>query len=192
MEQKTIGEKIRDLRLQKKLTLKELGQLTGLSVGYLSQLERGLTDIATDLLSTVAQALGVDRSHFFREPRRSARRILRSYEKEIFQVEASRSVHYHLSHQVDNKTLLPRFIELLPINSDEEILPYSHEGEEFIHVLEGVLTLFIDNERQELFPGDSAHYASTTPHNWANYTTKMVRMLVVSCPNPFQARETQA
>ena len=192
MTQKTIGEKIRDLRVQNKLTLKELGQLTGLSVGYLSQLERGLTDIATDLLSTVALALGVERSHFFREPRRSARRILRSYEKEIFQVEASRSIHYHLSHQVDNKTLLPRFIELLPINSDEEILPYSHEGEEFIHVLEGVLTLFIDNERQELFPGDSAHYSSTTPHNWANYTTKMVRMLVVSCPNPFQARETQA
>ncbi|MHC1759812.1 MAG: helix-turn-helix domain-containing protein [Negativicutes bacterium] len=190
--QKTIGQKIRELRLQNKLTLKELGQLTGLSVGYLSQLERGLTDIATDLLSTVAQALGVDRSHFFREPRRSARRILRSYEKEIFQVEASRSIHYHLSHQVDNKILLPRFIELLPINSDEEILSYSHEGEEFIHVLEGVLTLFIDNERQELFPGDSAHYSSTTPHNWANYTTKMMRMLVVSCPNPFQARETKA
>ena len=187
--QKPIGQKIRDLRLQNKLTLKDLGQLTGLSVGYLSQLERGLTDIATDLLATVAQALGVDRSHFFREPRRNARRIMRSYEKEVFQIDASRSIHYHLSHQLDNKVLLPRFIELLPINSDEEILPYAHEGEEFIHVLEGVLTLFIDNERQELFPGDSAHYPSTTPHNWANYTSKMVRILVVSHPNPFREKD---
>jgi len=189
---KPIGEKIRDLRLQNKLTLKELGQHTGLSVGYLSQLERGLTDIATDLLSSVAQALGVDRSYFFREPRRNPRRIMRSYEKEVFQVDASRSIHYHLSHQIDDKNLLPRFIELLPINSDEEILPYPHEGEEFIYVLEGVLTLFIDNERQELFPGDSAHYASTTPHNWANYTTKMVRILVVSHPNPFCSRKNLA
>ena len=192
MMQKPIGQKIRELRLQNNLTLKELGQHTGLSVGYLSQLERGLTDIATDLLGTVAQALGVDRSHFFKEPRRSARRIMRSYEKEIFQVDSGRSVHYHLTRQVDNKFLLPRFIELFPINSDEEICPYSHDGEEFLHVLEGVLTLFIDNERQELFPGDSAHYSSTTPHNWANYTTKMVRILVVSHPNPFQTKEPLA
>ena len=186
--QKPIGQKIRELRLQNNLTLKELSLQTGLSVGYLSQLERGLTDIATDLLGTVAQALGVDRSHFFKEPRHSTRPIMRSYEKEIFQVDAARSVHYHLTHQIDNKSLLPRFIELFPINSDEEIIPYSHEGEEFLHVLEGVLTLFIDNERQELFPGDSAHYSSNTPHNWANYTTKMVRILVVSHPNPFQSK----
>ena len=50
MMQKPIGQKIRELRLQNNLTLKELGQHTGLSVGYLSQLERGLTDIATYLL----------------------------------------------------------------------------------------------------------------------------------------------
>ena len=52
-------------------------------------------------------------------------------------------------------------------------------------VLEGVLTLFIENEQHELFPGDSAHYPSATPHNWANYTSKMVRLLVVGTPNPF-------
>lgn len=183
---KTIGQKIKDLRLQNKMTLKDLAQRTDLSVGYLSQLERGLTDIATDSLTIVSQALGVDRSHFFREPRRTPRRILRSYEKEVFQVDSSRFIHYHLTNQAGNKSLLPRFIELLPINSDEEILPYSHEGEEFVYVLEGVLTLFIDNEQQELFPGDSAHYQSATPHNWANYTTKMVRILVTSLPNPFQ------
>lgn len=189
--QKTIGQKIRELRLQNKLTLKELGQITGLSVGYLSQLERGLTDIATDLLGVVAQALGVDRSHFFREIRPSTRRIMRSYEKEIFQVDSSRSIHYYLTHQVGNKELLPRFIELLPMSSEEEILPYSHEGEEFIHVLEGVLTLLTENERQDLYPGDSAHYSSLIPHNWANYTSRMVRILVVSHPNPFREKENR-
>ena len=188
----TIGQKIRDLRLQKGLTLKDLGQLADLSVGYLSQLERGLTDISTDLLTRVAQALGVERSHFFREPRQIPRHIMRSYEKEIFRVDAARFIHYHLSPRSDDKALLPRFIELLPINCEEEILPYRHEGEEFVHVLEGTLTLFIDDERHELFPGDSAHYASSIPHNWANYTTKMTRILVVSLPNPFAASGSQA
>lgn len=183
---KPIGQKIRDLRLHNKLTLKDLGQKTGLSVGYLSQLERGLTDIATDLLGKVSAALNVDRSHFFQEPRQTQRQILRSYEKEVFQVDSARFIHYHLTNRIGDKTLLPRFVELLPINSDEPVLPYSHEGEEFIYVLEGVLTLFIENEQHELFPGDSAHYPSTTPHNWANYTSKMVRLLVVGTPNPFQ------
>ena len=183
---KSIGEKIRALRLENKMTLKELGQRTGLSLGYLSQLERGITDIATDLLAEVSQALGVDRSHFFPQPRQVARRILRSYEKEIFQIDSSRFIHYHLTNQHGSKTMLPRYIELLPINSDEAIQPYCHDGEEFLYVLEGVLTLFIEHEQQELFPGDSAHYLSTTPHNWANYTSKMVRLLVVSSPNSFQ------
>jgi uncharacterized cupin superfamily protein len=70
----------------------------------------------------------------------------------------------------------------LPLDSDEPIAPYPHAGEEFVHVLEGTLTLFLNDERQELFPGDSAHYPSTIPHNWANYTNKMVRLLVVSQP----------
>ena len=189
---KPIGQKIRDLRLRNKLTLKDLGQKTGLSVGYLSQLERGLTDIATDLLGKVSAALNVDRSQFFQEPRQTQRQILRSYEKEVFQVDSARFIHYHLTNRIGEKTLLPRFIELLPINSDEPVLPYSHAGEEFIYVLEGVLTLFIENEQHELFPGDSAHYPSTTAHNWANYTSKMVRLLVVGTPNPFQPSANNA
>ena len=59
-----------------------------------------------------------------------------------------------------------------------------HTGEEFIYVLEGVLTLVLDGERQELCPGDSAHYPSSLPHNWGNLTNKCVRFLVVSHPNP--------
>lgn len=186
---KTIGQKIKELRLQNKMTLKDLSQLTQLSVGFLSQLERGMTDIATDSLAAVAGALGVELSYFFSGPQRHRRRIMRSYEKEIFQVDHSRFIHYHLTNHMENKLLLPRLIELLPVNSDEEISAYTHEGEEFVYVLEGILTLFIDDEQHELFPGDSAHYKSATRHNWANYTTKMVRILVVSLPDPFQDAE---
>lgn len=80
--------------------------------------------------------------------------------------------------------MLPRLVELLPLNKEESLLPYSHDGEEFIYVLEGVLTLILDGERQELCPGDSAHYPSSLSHNWGNLTNKCVRFLVVSHPNP--------
>ncbi|MDU2065695.1 MAG: XRE family transcriptional regulator [Sporomusaceae bacterium] len=182
---KDIGKKVKELRLQKKLTLKELGEKTTLSIGFLSQLERGLTNIATDSLQKIAEAFEVELSYFFSSQNRTRGYVMRSYEKEVFQVINSKFIHYHLHNGQTGSQILPRLIELLPINSEEDISQYAHEGEEFIYVLEGTLTLFINDEQIELFPGDSAHYNSSTVHNWANYTTKMVRLLVVSSPNPF-------
>ena len=179
----SIGQQIKELRLQNNLTLKDVSQTTHLSIGFLSQLERGLTDVATDSLSAIARSLGVEVSYFFTATRPQHPHILRSYEKEVYQVDPGRFIHYHLTPRTANLALLPRLIEILPLDSEEPIAPYPHAGEEFVHVLEGTLTLFLDDERQELFPGDSAHYPSTIPHNWANYTSKMVRLLVVSQPD---------
>ncbi len=186
--QDDIGRRVKELRTQSRMTLKDLSEKTGLSTGFLSQLERGMTSIATDSLSTIAQVFGVETGSFFARHQVMDLPTMRSYEKEIFKVE-NRFIHYHLTHDLRNKQLLPRLVELLPINSDEPIRQSPHGGEEFIYVLEGTLTLFINKERQELFPGDTAHYDSTIPHNWGNYTNKMVRILVISTPNPFQGEK---
>ncbi|VBB09675.1 Hypothetical protein LUCI_4973 [Lucifera butyrica] len=180
-----IGKKIKELRTNKKMTLKDLSEKTNLSTGFLSQLERGLTAIATDSLAQIAQALDVSLPFFFTGLTRNRSCIMRSYEREVFPITNSRFIQYHLSNDRSGKALLPRIVELLPINCEEEINQYSHEGEEFVYVLEGTLTLFMNHEQFELFPGDSAHYNSATVHNWANYTNKMVKLLVVSEPNSF-------
>lgn len=180
-----IGAKIKSLRTQRKMTLKDLSEKTNLSIGFLSQLERGLTSIATDTLSGIADVFEVELSYFFLKPRTKKRPIIRSYEKEVFNVCASGCVQYNLSNDLKEKTMLPRFLDILPNNTDEDIQFYSHEGEEFVYVLEGTLTLFLDGEQHELYPGDSIHYNSSRNHNWANHTNKMVRMLVVTTPNYF-------
>ncbi len=174
---KDIGKKVKDLRNGKKMTLKELSEQTNLSTGFLSQLERGLTAVATDSLEKIAHALEVDLSYFFKSPKTKRKIVLRSYEKEVFQVESSGVIIYHLTQNPEDKAMLPRLIELLPINSEEHIDVYPHEGEEFIYVLEGVLTLLMNNEQHELYPGDTAHYSSKIPHNWANYTNKIVKII---------------
>ncbi|MDR3588292.1 MAG: XRE family transcriptional regulator [Negativicutes bacterium] len=183
---KDIGQKVKDLRVGKRLTLKNLSEMTNLSTGFLSQLERGLTAIATDSLAAIAQALDVELAYFFVKPTVDGQYVFRSYERDVLRIESSRFIHYRLSSAPADKRLLTRLVELLPINSQEPISPYPHEGEEFVYVLEGTLTLFINQERFELFPGDTAHYASNIVHNWANYTNKLVRLLVVSVPNPLQ------
>lgn len=129
-----IGKKINELRKARKLTLKDVSAQTGLSIGFLSQFERGLSSIATDSLEKIADALDTEVATFFpaTEARKTA--VMRSYEKQVSQVVNSKFINY-------------------------------------------VLT----SERFELYPGDAAHYNSTIDHNWANYTGKMVRILVTSC-----------
>ncbi|WPC39675.1 XRE family transcriptional regulator [Clostridium sp. JS66] len=185
-----VGKKIKELRTNKNLTLKELSTKTNLSIGFLSQLERGLTAVAIDSLNNIAKALDVNLAYFINEANHNKKIILRSYEKEVFQVENNQFIHYHLTNDIENKNLLPRLIEILPTSSKEPLTSYQHEGEEFVYVLEGILTLLINNEQQELFPGDSAHYDSNLVHNWANYTSKTVKLLTVHTPNMFK-KETE-
>lgn len=184
----SIGSKIKELRTQNKMTLKELSEKTGFSIGFLSQLERGLTSIAADSLEKIAKALNTELAYFFSFKNRNKKAIIRSYEKEVFQVCGS-FIHYHLTNSKDQKQMLPRLIQILPGENKEDLDQYLHEGEEFVYVIEGVLTLFINNEQHELYPGDSAHYSSQKPHNWANYTSKMVQFIVVSNPNPYLLEE---
>lgn len=184
-----IGTKIKELRTNKKMTLKEMSAITDLSIGFLSQLERGMTTIAIDSLEKIAAVLEVDLSYFFVIPKENKKPILRSYEKEVFQVVNSQFITYHLSNDIENKNLLPRIIEILPAASieKEDISTYQHNGEEFVYVLEGVLTLIVGTDKYELYPGDSAHYDSNLFHNWSNGTNKMVRILTVHTPNAFNS-----
>lgn len=182
---KIIGSKIKELRTNKKMTLKELSEKTSLSTGFLSQLERGLTSIATDSLFNIAEALDVELSYFLLSTsKRRERFIQKSYERDIYKIDNALHINYVLSNNPEDKTILPRLIEILPTNTEENLNTYQHEGEEFIYVLEGIITLFINDEKQYLYPGDSAHFKSSINHNYANYTNKICKILVVSVPNP--------
>ncbi|WP_072897839.1 cupin domain-containing protein [Clostridium fallax] len=181
-----IGKKIKKLRTNKNITLKELSEKTELSIGFLSQLERGLTTVAIDSLGKIGKELGVDLSYFFKAPQKRKEIVLRSYEKEVFQVENNRFIKYNLSNDLEDKAFLPQLFEILPSDVNENLLCYEHKGEEFVYVLEGVLTLIIDDEKKALYPGDSAHYDSGIKHNWANYTSKPVKLLTIHTPNIFK------
>ncbi|MCT4563398.1 MAG: XRE family transcriptional regulator [Maledivibacter sp.] len=187
--EKEIGKKIKELRISKDLTLKDLSEQTELSIGYLSQLERGLTSPAISSLQSIAQVLGIHLSYFFALPKENNTRIIRSFEQKIFQVQNSKSIFHSLSNDVEGKNLSPMLVTILPSESDEDITSFSHEGEEFLYVLEGILTVLIDNKKHLLYPGDSMHIQSKTPHNWGNSTNKTVKFLTVNTPKLFEIHD---
>jgi len=181
-----IGRKIKDLRNEQGLTLRTLGDKTGYSIGFLSQLERGLTTIAVDSLQTIADVLGVELSSFFTEPRGKADYVLRSYNKEVFSRNQNKFVDYPLSTDLTDKIMLPRQVELFPRIEEEVIENYVHEGEEFVYVLEGILSVYLNDVRHDLYPGDSLHIQSSVPHNWQNHTQHVVKIIAVHTPNRFR------
>jgi len=182
------GVLIKDLRKKRGKTLEQLKEATGLSIGFLSQLERGLSSIAVTSLEKIAGALDVDISYFLRPPARQPKTIVRSYERELLQVDnLSWITSYLLNSDLRGKSIFPRIVELLPDGrGPEKLSRYSHEGEEFIHVLEGVLTLSLEEGDFRLYPEDSAHFLSSEPHSVANFSPRRVVYLSMQIPNPFR------
>ncbi len=184
-----IGLKAKELRNKNNLTLKELSEKTDLSVGYLSQFERGINTIAIDSLNKIASVYGVNLNYFFSEDERKQKKssssiVIKSYKQKVLDVIGNNYIVKHLASENKGHTMYPRLIEILPQMTDEDIKPYAHLGEEFIYVLEGVLTLIHEDKIYNLFPGDSAYYSSESMHNWANDTNKNVKILCISTPNP--------
>src|SRR5699024_939228 len=126
-----IGEQVKKLRQAKKLTLKEMSQETGLSTGYLSQFERGITTIAVEHLVKISEILGVAVSSFFEKENDKDPFVVRSYEQETFQV-FNQNVYKTLSASPEDKKFLPKLVEILPSVTQEEVKVYPHKGEEFV------------------------------------------------------------
>lgn len=184
----TVGSRIKLLRSEKKYTLKALSERTGLSVGFLSQVERGISSIAVDSLAKIAEALGVPLSTFFEvETPDTHDPVVHSFalHQNVVSPQIIQSI---LSHNTLDFDFLPRHFLLMPFGHPDTLAPemYTHSGEEFIYVLTGVVSLWLENNRYTLYPGDSVQIHSNQPHNWANNTNKVAELLSINYPNPFK------
>lgn len=188
-----IGSRVKQLRTKKRLTLKQLSDLTGLSTGFLSQLERGISTIAIDSLSKVAASLDVELTSFFNPViQATGEPVTRSFEQQFVKV-SPRVAECVLSKDTLGFQHLPRLIQIMPSASIAEppTEMYSHQGEEILYVLEGILTVYINGSEYVLYPGDTLQLNSEDPHNWANRTSRNVRFLQINYPNPYLYKNEQ-
>lgn len=185
--QKDLGQKVKELRTSKGMTLKDMSGKTKLSQGFLSLVERGLTSVTIVSLQNIADALETDLKFFLDVPSKHERRVVRSYEHEATNVEQSKFIYSSLASNLTGGILDPMVITLLPGQTRENPMPLlTHEGEEFCYVTEGILTYFIGDKEYELYPGDSIHILSSEPHNYGNFTNKLVKVLFLITPKIFK------
>lgn len=182
-----IGTMIKELRTTHKMTLKQLSESTGLSTGFLSQLERGMSTIAIDSLAKIAEVFNTDLQTFFKVSSKTAKNnVMRSFEQDLLVIN-QHMLQYTLTENLTEFNFLPRIFELLPSAyiTDEDMEMYNHSGEEFMYVLEGILTVTVGSEEYNLYPGDSIQLKSDVDHNWTNNTNKKTKFLTINVPNPF-------
>jgi len=182
MSKGKMSSNIRRIRLEKNMTLKDLGEKTDLSISYLSMIERGLTSISLSTLQKISEALGVGQTELSVQDPHSHDGIVRSYQSSFVKLESSNSI---FSDLIDNDIFIPRPFDskLITILQSHNIVPsflFTHSGEEFIYILEGMLTLLMGKQTYVLSAGDSAHYHSSIPHEWLNRTDRLVKFLAIN------------
>ena len=164
----TLGERLRLRRKELKLSMKEVAVSSGLSIGFISQVERGLTSPSLTSLTAIANFLRSDVTNFLSQPK-SKSSITRNEERDVYTINKNGLQYERLSDSFPGHTLNSVIIHEMPGHRSESI---SHEGEEFFFILEGAITIYIDGVVNILEAGDSLHFDSSRSHSAWNHTKK--------------------
>jgi DNA-binding transcriptional MerR regulator/quercetin dioxygenase-like cupin family protein len=174
------GRRVRGLRLQQGLSLREAAARTGLSVSFLSAIERDASGVSVASLQRLTAAYGVTMLDLFSPA--TVGQLVRPAERRVLELQgsgvrieqlASTSVH-----------LEPQLFVLQPGSSSEG--EYAHAGEEFLFVLDGAVTFWVgDHDCYRLRTGDALTFPSTLPHRWRNRAGGETRLLWINTPPTF-------
>jgi len=174
-----IGAHLRQLRARRRLSLAEVARAVGISVGFLSALERSQMSGSVGTLRKLAKFYKTNILDFF-DARGASSRQVRPAERKV--LEAGAGVRMELLAW-GNTAMEPHLFRVAPDAGSGD--PYTHEGEEFIYVLRGELAITLDGEEFRLKPGDSFYFESATPHRWANPGRRETWVLWVNTPPTF-------
>jgi len=175
-----IGNKIKQLRTRKGLTLEELASRSELTKGFLSQLERNLTSPSIDSLSDILEALGSNLAEFFKEDK--AEQIVFGADDFFVDERENCTVNWIVPNTQKNQ-MEPILIELPAGGESFEMQP--HNGEEFGYVLNGSIVLICDGQRTPLRKGETFYLHGRSFHLIKNEHKSPARVLWVSTPPLF-------
>ncbi len=183
-EEIRVGEKIKALREQKGLSLKEVADLTGFSTALLSQMENHLVSPSLGTIIKLARAFGVRVGDFLGETQGEPFTIVRKDErKKVSRFASKDGVKYGYSYESLGFEKKDRHMEPFIVTLEPATVKTSktsvHEGEEFIFVLEGEMEVILGNHTDVLYPGDSIYYDSTIPHRVQCHQDKVTKILAV-------------
>ena len=174
-----LGEKIRQKRNEKGMSMKELAEQTGLSPGFISQVERDLAEPSITSLRKISVALEVAIFHFFVD-KESEGRVVRKNSRQKIRFPESQVVYELLSPDLNRQ--METFMGTLEPGGATSSEQMAHPGEEVIYVLEGEMFITIGSEDYTLTEGDTIYYYGTVPHLIKNPGISTMKFLSTITP----------
>ncbi|MDR2945745.1 MAG: cupin domain-containing protein [Candidatus Adiutrix sp.] len=175
-----IGSVVRRLRIEKGFTLQQLADKVSRTAAYISKLENEKVSPSIHTLKALADELGVPLTEFFENdlindpcinpPETWTRKLVKGWDADVRQ----------MVKLVGNKKMQPFFTVIPPGGGARE--SYTHPGEEFVYVLEGLLTISLNGKVSKMKAGTMAYFSALMPHTWINDSKKPVKMIWVCSP----------
>ena len=175
-----VGHRLRELRIERGLSIRALAEQSGLNVNTLSFIENGKTSPSVSTLQQVAAALKLPINAFF-EVKTNPQAIVYQKTGERQSAAFTHGTLADLGTGFARPDLEPFVVTLEP-QADSGDTPILHTGIEFVFCLEGCIGYEVDGQTFILDPGDSLLFEARLPHRWHNPGETSSRSLLMLCP----------
>ena len=182
---KIVGAKIRTLRESRRISLEELAQRSGLAVEQVERIENNIDLPSLAPLIKIARVLGVRLGTFLDDQDETGPSVCRHSEAgdtisfSNNAIQSRKHMEYHSLSRAKADRHMDPFIIDVAATDDQDFVLSSHEGEEFIYVLEGQMEICYGKHTYLLEPGDSIYYDSIVPHHVHGYEGQAAKILAV-------------
>ncbi len=157
-----IGKRIKKFRQEHELSMAELSKLSGVSISMISKIEHGKSQPPISTYDNIAKGLGVSLSQLFVETNEKGNlTVVKANERYI--IAKSNYVASPLSRELNDKKMEPFYCEYLPSETFAQL--NTHENQEVLYVLEGVMEFKYGNQTLTLKEGDCINYHGEIPHS---------------------------
>lgn len=177
------GRPLRRVRQSLGLSLRAAAARAGLSVSFLSALERGMSGASIATLQRLAAAYGTTLNELFGAPAAGGDRLVRAGRRPVLRLASPGVRIEQLAHGAAQ--LEPQLFILASGASSDGA--YAHDGEEFLYLLSGSATIWVGDDASYRLrnPGDALTFPSTLPHRWRNDASGETRLLWINTPPTF-------
>lgn len=174
-----LGERLRELRLSHKLTLRELARQAEVSPALLSQLENGVTEPSLSTLRKLATVFKSEVSALFSEPNAPMVHLSRPGERMLLTAPRGEITYERLTPGRGDLEVLAA---TMPPGSVSAAERRGHESTECIVVIEGEVVVEVDAERRVLVAEEALTFDSRLPHRFCNESGKVARYILAVTP----------
>jgi transcriptional regulator with XRE-family HTH domain len=181
--QVNVGERVKAVRESRHLSLEDISQRTDISVSILEQIEKGNLAPPLGTVIKLAKALDLKMGYFISGEENRPYTIVRKTDRKVVSRYDSKKGAYYgygyesLAPHKTNRHMEPFLVTLDPAETEDE--RSTHDGQEFIYVMEGTMEVRLGEEIHLLEPGDAIYYDSTVPHLVKCHGQEKTRILAV-------------